>query len=209
MPAMSVEQRVVVEENGEVKFRLEGGGCRIFFDGMAKRSAVSSQQDDPNMFTMQEYCEDSVSTEEETMLLEKLFESIFNQKLFANDNLIWFERMSAMPFECELVRYASASPEWPPLLKKLGGKSREFKEGPPDELQFALGEFVRKAGLLRNLEKIFSAYGYSLKRVTVGNFRMIKAQELYQHQRQCLVGKLTASILPSNAEMFLVFEHVK
>lgn len=204
-------QPVTTTEYGKVTFSLEDGGCRIFFAGAARSAKAPSNPDDPGLFSMQEYCDDSVSTQAETPLLEKLFASAFSEGAFGQDNYIWFVRMSAKPFECELVRYASRSGEWPALLKKLGGKPVEYKEKTPDEDQPVLAEFIRKSGLLDNLARIFSAHGFRLKMVTIGHFRMIGIKDLDRHQRQCLPlgGKPSARILPVELEPYLVFERIK
>lgn len=203
-PSLSAEEPVVSEENGQIEFRLKSGGCRIFFTAAAK--APSGERGEPKLSTMQEYCDSAVTSETESLLLERLFARVLSHPRLAGAKIIWFERMSAAPFECELLRYASASTEWPPLLKKLGGKARLFKEGPSDELQLEVGEFIRKAGLLRNLENIFTARGYRLTRASVGGLWLEQVDKL--HPKTCLAAKPVSRILPSSAEMFLAFEAI-
>lgn len=210
MPALA-GQPVVTKEDGKIEFSLEQGGCRLVLFGAARNAGKSSNPDDPGLFSMQEYCDVSVSTEAETPLLEQLFATVFSKGAFGSDNYVWFVRMSAMPFDCDLARYAAVSAEWPALLKKLGGKPVEYMEQTPDEVQAALGDFIRKGGLLNNLEKIFHAHGYRLKRVTIGHFRMVGIKDLDRPQWQCLAlgGKPSARILPNEAELYLVFERVR
>ncbi|HEY6093455.1 MAG TPA: hypothetical protein VIU93_00745 [Gallionellaceae bacterium] len=193
---------------GEFQFRLEEGGCKIFFTARAKHRMPSANvQEEQELSLLQEYCGDAVSSGEETELLKAIFNKVFEHPVFFQDRYIWIGRMAAMPFDCDLIRYAARSAEWEELSKKLGKKPRFYKEQLPNqELAREVGEFIRKAGLLQNIEAVFSERGYHTKIVGVGGFATKSVNKLNARERGCAGNRPVTNILPVEAETFIVFE---
>jgi hypothetical protein len=184
----------------EHSFHLKSEGCEITL----RLNIISDQR--MGYSPLMEYC-DSITIESETVLLEKLFEKVFDSGVLGNRKSITIERMSTISFGCRLSRYASTSDDWKALVRKYGNKPIEYHESPPSPLNADLEKFIRKSGLLIELEHILGKHGFYLKRVSVGEFGAVTMQQLsFPQIKKCIADKSGVRIIPEVAEMYLTFE---
>lgn len=194
--AMSVPAR------DEYSFTLQGEGCKINLE------MILMVKGGMGFSPLTEECKNA-GEETADAHLEKLFAKVFASGVLQGRNEITITKTSVEPFECKMVRYASASEEWKTLLGKYGNKPILNKDRMPSPQNTELGEFLRKGGLLRNLENILGAHGFRLKQVTVLSFSAAPLEYLWSPElKKCLPAKPIVSIAPDMAELELKFEAI-
>lgn len=140
-------------------------------------------------------------------LYEKLISRIFESGFLAKEREVpfdWGPIYETPTLVCRMIRYASGSREWAALLKKFGDKPVLFKEGNPMPLD--LGAFMRSAGLLQEVERIFLTHGYRLKSVGTRYFESGYVSKLSGIQRTCVAEEPIVGVVPTGVELFLLFE---
>lgn len=202
------EPSIYIQQSTVVKAELHGSDCRMTVD--------SSTEDGHVRISLADYCKPSTTSDRTAKLRGALFAKLAGTGIFVNASTIEID-FTPLPeggkFMCDLIHLASASNDWPPLLKKLeippGAEELIYADSAPDGFLQEFGAFVLKSGLLRDFEVIFARQGYRLKEVVAAPYNLSSIKKLGKKDQTCLVPHPVADMMPSYVELELTFEKIE
>lgn len=219
-PAMADEPRITlkkelvpaarstVKENElYINAQIDGQGCRIL--NRANKRGLRLE------YSISEDCHKQISSEKQTAIRERILAALFEAGAFdgvSEFDLSFSNHGEQGKFECDLIRYASASPQWPPLLNRLEISPMAFDffawSNFPENFQEDFGKFIRASGLLADYEQFFLGHGYKLTgmHLSASNVTHLKFLEL--EERKCLAPLPVAERVPTFIDLELEFQSV-
>ncbi len=190
----------------DIGYWIENYSCNLKFEIHYFNKAKSQSIAFLDKF---ENCKSGVPYTYKIRAYESMLNKIFSEGVFDNENAIkiyWGTTEYSPELGCRLMRFSSTSDDWRTLSNKFDNRRVEFAEQNP--FPGELGAFIRRSGVLAEIDSVFQKHGFQLTSVNVGGFSSRPIGEA-EKQLDCPVRGSLVQIVPTGAELYLLFERFR